>query len=127
MRGEKNYRLPSLGLLYVKFAASNTSFYATRFAHRFASLVADESIKVPKKDGKLDQTDRWQRTPVHWAVLNKHERCLVQLLESGASVGEERSDMGLKGTSLKKETPREIAKRIGWGKEILERYAQIRN
>ncbi|GMH87833.1 hypothetical protein TrVE_jg6813 [Triparma verrucosa] len=89
--------------------------------------LKDESIKVPKKDGKLDQTDRWQRTPVHWAVLNKQERCLVQLLESGASVGEERSDMGLKGTSLKKETPREIAKRIGWGKEILERYAQIRN
>ena len=62
-----------------------------------------------------DAKDRWQRTPLHWAVLNGNNGCCRILVEMGAKVGGEvmtQHMLNRSRSSLVYETPLEIAKRL---------------
>ncbi|GMI41660.1 hypothetical protein TrCOL_g12791 [Triparma columacea] len=62
--------------------------------------------------GGIDDWDRWGRTAVHWCVMNGHVECLEILKREGADMGGGWKGKKGKGTSLKIETPKEIAERI---------------
>ena len=64
--------------------------------------------------GVLDWRDRWHRTPVHWAVLNGHLEALEVLLAAGADP-DPRAPSAYKHqkrTSLRQESPPELARRL---------------
>eukprot|EP00929_Paragymnodinium_shiwhaense_P054717 TRINITY_DN27425_c0_g1_i3.p1 TRINITY_DN27425_c0_g1~~TRINITY_DN27425_c0_g1_i3.p1 ORF type:complete len:400 (+),score=98.46 TRINITY_DN27425_c0_g1_i3:145-1344(+) len=63
--------------------------------------------------GPLDWRDRWHRTPVHWAALNDQEGTLRLLLEAKAAAVPPKVPISkhAKNTTLRHETPLEIAKR----------------
>mmetsp|Transcript_20530 Transcript_20530/g.64531 ORF Transcript_20530/g.64531 Transcript_20530/m.64531 type:complete len:228 (+) Transcript_20530:2045-2728(+) len=65
--------------------------------------------------GPLDWRDRWHRTPVHWAALNDHTGALAALLEARASAVPPRvpASKHAKNTTLRHESPLEIAQRRG--------------
>merc|ERR1712032_180715 len=65
--------------------------------------------------GPLDWRDRWHRTPVHWAVLNNHALVLKVLLEAKAEAVPPRVPVSKhsKNTTLRHESPLEIARRLG--------------
>jgi hypothetical protein len=69
--------------------------------------------------------DRWNRTPLHWAILNDHYDAAQTLLEAGAKV---RPGLKLsqqtKSTHLPYELPLELAQRRGRARilELLQQY-----
>jgi len=72
------------------------------------------AIYIRKRGGRFDWSDRWFRSPVHWAVLNGKARALQLLLDVGCdpepSQPKERSKSNRR-TSAKLETPIEICLR----------------
>jgi len=66
-----------------------------------------------KRPPSLDDRDRWQRTAVHWAILNSHLASLEILLRMGASPKPFwRGPKASKRTSAAIEEPMEMAERI---------------
>jgi hypothetical protein len=72
-----------------------------------------------------DWTDRWYRTPVHWAILNKRIESLRALLDGGCSASPPKPKLGVskRATSVFIETPMEMSERLygdagGVGQEI---------
>ncbi len=72
-----------------------------------------------------DWHDRWYRTPVHWAILNKRVETLHVLLDGGCSASPPKPKAGVskRSTSVLIETPIEMCQRLygdedGVGKEI---------
>jgi len=64
--------------------------------------------------------DRWHRTPLHWALLNRHEEAALFVgrhfqLELGAIPEAKHA----KRTHLQQETPRQIAQRV-YGEQVPE-------
>ncbi len=93
-----------------------------------AASNAPNGIKF-KSHGKLgsiyDWHDRWYRTPVHWAILNKRIETLRVLLDGGCSACPPKPKQGVskRSTSVLIETPMEMCQRLygdddGVGKEI---------
>jgi ankyrin repeat protein len=41
---------------------------------------------LPEMRDQIDRRDRWQRTPLHWAVLASHVEAAELLLSLGASI-----------------------------------------
>eukprot|EP00984_Skeletonema_dohrnii_P023243 scaffold12335_cov116-Skeletonema_dohrnii-CCMP3373.AAC.2 len=93
-----------------------------------AASNAPKGIKF-KSHGKLgsiyDWHDRWYRTPVHWAILNKRIETLRVLLDGGCSASPPKPKQGVskRSTSVLIETPMEMCQRLygdkeGVGKEI---------
>ena len=85
----------------------------------FKELQAQKKGKITN----LDPRDRWNRTPLHWAILNNHFSVTLQLLDAGAKVVPyDEKKMGHlrnvhnSNTHLPMETPLELAVRIH-GKE----------
>lgn len=89
---------------------------------------AKNGIKF-KSHGKIgsiyDWHDRWYRTPVHWAILNKRVETLRVLLGGGCSACPPKPKQGVskRSTSVLIETPMEMCQRLygdkdGVGKEI---------
>jgi acyl-CoA synthetase (AMP-forming)/AMP-acid ligase II/ankyrin repeat protein len=78
------------------------------------------TIYSRKKGGRYDWSDRWFRTPVHWAVLNGKVDALELLLDTGCdpepSHPKERSKSN-RSTSAKVETPSEMCERLYGVKE----------
>lgn len=83
-----------------------------------------------KSHGKIgsiyDWYDRWYRTPVHWAILNKRIETLRVLLDGGCSACPPKPKQGVskRSTSVLIETPMEMCQRLygdedGVGKEII--------
>jgi hypothetical protein len=75
----------------------------------------------------LDCTDRWSRTPLHWAVLNQHLPVAQALLEGGArpDPGTPRLYRHFARTRLLPETPLQISQRLQPGGDmtrLLERF-----
>lgn len=68
-------------------------------------------------------TDRWLRTPVHWAVLNGRVSALEVLLKSGASPSVQRPKVNIR-SSAAVESPLEMADRlyghVSKGQDIVE-------
>jgi ankyrin repeat protein len=62
----------------------------------------------------FDWTDRWFRTPVHWAILNQRITALRVLLEGGCSASPPRPKLGVskRSTSVIIETPIEMSQRL---------------
>eukprot|EP00951_Prasinocladus_malaysianus_P015300 scaffold117178_cov32-Prasinocladus_malaysianus.AAC.4 len=58
----------------------------------------------------VDWTDRWGRTPLHWAVVNGHVECCKVLLEAGAkpNFGGHSAYRHHRLTSLAQETPAQV-------------------
>lgn len=58
--------------------------------------------------------DRWFRTPVHWAVLNKRVDALRILLDGGcsASPAKPKSGVSKRSTNVIIETPKEMCMRL---------------
>jgi acyl-CoA synthetase (AMP-forming)/AMP-acid ligase II len=90
---------------------------------------APNGIKF-KSHGNLgsifDWTDRWYRTPVHWAILNRRITALRVLLEGGCSASPPRPKLGVskRSTSVLIETPIEMSQRLygemdDIGKEVI--------
>jgi hypothetical protein len=79
-----------------------------------------------KKPPSLDERDRWQRTCVHWAVLNSHLPTLAILLERGASPAPFwRGASKDSRTSAAIETPMELALRIHGPGDGTNEYARL--
>ena len=55
-------------------------------AGNIESLKLLISLSTKMKKTFLDSLDRWNRTPLHWAILNNHEDTVSVLLEGGARV-----------------------------------------
>eukprot|EP00924_Labyrinthula_sp_SR-Ha-C_P014535 snap_masked-scaffold_34-processed-gene-0.56-mRNA-1 protein AED:1.00 eAED:1.00 QI:0/0/0/0/1/1/2/0/832 len=60
----------------------------------------------------LHFVDRFHRTPLHWAILNKHPNCIYFLVTQGANVHFSlRPTVASRSTHLTYETPCELARR----------------
>ena len=83
---------------------------------------APNGIKF-KSHGKLgsiyDWHDRWYRTPVHWAILNKRIETLRVLLDGGCSASPPKPKQGVskRSTSALVETPMEMCERLYGGND----------
>eukprot|EP00928_Gymnodinium_smaydae_P078912 TRINITY_DN62969_c0_g1_i1.p1 TRINITY_DN62969_c0_g1~~TRINITY_DN62969_c0_g1_i1.p1 ORF type:complete len:1010 (+),score=109.94 TRINITY_DN62969_c0_g1_i1:31-3030(+) len=79
--------------------------------------------------GPLDWRDRWHRTPVHWATLNDHGDVLRLLLQSKAAAEPPKVSgfKHAKNTTLRHESPLEIARRRGQDSvaELLVAYGAV--
>ena len=92
-----------------------------RVLSRIVGLFPD--APRPPKDGGagvgkaeiVNWTDRWKRTALHWAVLNSNVRCVRILVDAGALVTPPVTNrqIGKASTSMKYESPMEIAQRLG--------------
>ena len=77
------------------------------------------SVNAKMKKTFLDSLDRWNRTPLHWAILNKHIETVSILLKGGARVYpynmskiKHLSNMQGHRTRLPLELPTEMALRL---------------
>ncbi|CAK9040515.1 unnamed protein product [Durusdinium trenchii] len=80
--------------------------------------MADEKITSQGSrvyGGPLDWRDRWHRTPLHWAVLNGHVAASKALLSARANADppKVRAYRHERSTTLRHESPLEIALRLG--------------
>lgn len=66
-----------------------------------------------------DWHDRWYRTPVHWAILNKRIETLQVLLDGGCSASPPKPKQGVskRSTSVLIETPTQMCQRLYGEKE----------
>ena len=83
------------------------------------------SLNTKMKKTFLDSLDRWNRTPLHWAILNRHVETVSILLEGGARVYpynmskiKHLSNMQGHRTRLPLELPTEMALRL-YGKDSI--------
>ena len=80
--------------------------------------VAAETIGIKfehiDRGRDFDWRDRWYRTPVHWAVLNRRIAALRILLDGGCSAFplKPRSGVSKRTTSVKIESPLEMCQRL---------------
>ena len=117
--------------------AQSTAFLITVLA-RQQEAHTNESLQKKGKITNLDPRDRWNRTPLHWAILNNHFSVTLQLLDAGAKVVpyDEKKMVHLRNvhnsnTHLPMETPLELAMRVHGEEsqfvhELLARYSQER-
>jgi acyl-CoA synthetase (AMP-forming)/AMP-acid ligase II/ankyrin repeat protein len=67
--------------------------------------------EMKHKGGRFDWTDRWFRTPVHWAVINGKVEALRILLDGGCSSNPPKPKSN-RQTSVAIESPNEICDRL---------------
>jgi len=84
--------------------------------HVIAEHQSSYTGKVPLKQF-LEFQDRWFRSAVHWATLNKRVRALKLLLEKGCDPEPYKPRSNNKYTSMTAETPLEICRRLHAGTE----------
>ena len=77
-----------------------------------------------RKAGSLDWRDSFNRTPVHWAILNGHVETLGILLKHGCRADPVKMK-NAKTSSLTLETPREMAARLYGASAIGERIGSL--
>ncbi|KAL6064296.1 putative peptide synthase SimD6, variant 2 [Balamuthia mandrillaris] len=58
---------------------------STSSSHRNKKKQQNQSDGSGIPDG-LEWRDQWERTPLHWAVINGHRTAVLRLLEAGASL-----------------------------------------
>jgi hypothetical protein len=76
------------------------------------------------RGGRFDWTDRWFRTPVHWAVLNGKIEALEILLGGGCSPNPPKPKSN-RQTSVAIESPIEICDRLYGDSEIGKLIQQL--
>lgn len=68
----------------------------------------DEATRVKY----INCIDRWNRTALHWAIINNHEECVRYLVDSGANIVPMiKLSQQTKGTHLPYENPVDLARR----------------
>jgi ankyrin repeat protein len=76
------------------------------------------SVYEQKRDS-LNWRDKWSRTPVHWAVLNKHVDALRVLIEMGCNAHPAKTHRKTgKRSSIDEESPEEICIRLYQSSEV---------
>jgi non-ribosomal peptide synthetase component F len=100
--------------LFTKDASKQTVLHAAARAGRVQDLVYLLGKWLEHDGGakKLQWHDNWDRTPVHWAVINGHVEALNVLLESGCDPNPLKSKHGHKRTSAAIESPLEVCDRL---------------
>lgn len=97
-------------------AARAGSVACLRVLCRFSNQRMDQGPSM------IDVRDRWHRTPVHWAVLNRQTdslRVLIEELGANPSPPLIKEQSHKRRTHLVQETPRMIAGRLGADAEVL--------
>jgi len=87
-----------------------TSTGGDGFMERRAAVVR----RADAAAAAVDWPDRWDRTPLHWAVVNGHWGCCEMLLQVGANphYADIPESCHSRRTSLRKETPFQTAQRM---------------
>jgi ankyrin repeat protein len=108
---------------HVKDSNKQSLVHFAARAGNLDSLLILYSIQPPLE---LNSNDRWQRTPVHWAVLNGHIEALRSLLEHGAAPNPKTCIRILRlRTHLITETPMEIAHRVHKDNPLFEKILNM--